>query len=167
MTMTTAASLVRILRSDGEPLSAPVMFDYFGQAADNDEHVGILMGVYEGLVRYKFVPAALLHNCYLTNRLDELIRVKHTHWRSSYYEDLVEKGVTVGRTCHLPPRGVVPLPIDDDDHCASCGGEGYVTMSHGSFGAAPDCERCFNGICRLCVVRLADGSCVCPACSNG
>ena len=161
---TTAASLVRTIQDDNEPLSAPVLADYFGRAAGNGEHVGILMGVYEGLVRYKFVPAALLHNCYLTNRLDELIRAKHTHWRSGYYEELVEQGIVVGRTCLLPPPRVVPLPILDDDHCASCGGAGYVTLGHQGFGAAPDCERCFNGMCRLCVVRAADGSCVCPAC---
>lgn len=163
---TTAASLVRILHSVREQkLTVPVMVDYFGAAAGNEDHTNILFGVYEGLVRYKFVPTELLHNCYLTNRLDELIRVKHVHWRSGYYDMLVEKGIVIGRTCRLPVRGIVPMPLTDDDHCASCGGAGYITEGNRSFGLAPDCERCFRGICRLCVVLENDSS-VCQACQK-
>lgn len=165
MTTTTAASLVRSLTSE-EPLTLSVLVDYFGMAAVDEERLRVLLGVYEGMVRFKFVTAALLHNCFLTNRLDELIRVKHVHWRSGYYEELVARGIVVGRTCLARGRAqrVAPLPLLDDDHCASCGGAGYVTAGNRSFGAAPDCERCFAGVCRLCVVRDAGGACVCAAC---
>ena len=62
---------------------------------------------------------------------------------------------------------VLPLPLLDDDHCASCGGSGYVTQGNRDFGMSPDCERCFKGLCRLCVVRTDDAdSCVCAACAS-
>lgn len=162
MSTTSAASLVRLLQSDG-PLTTSVLVDYFGEAALKEEHVDILRGIYYGMVCLKFVPAELLHNCFLTNRLDELIRLKYVHWRSGYYHMLVEQGVTVGRTCPLPTR-VDALPLLDDDHCASCGAAGYVLQGNRSFGAAPDCEGCFKGMCRLCVVRV-DESCVCSTCA--
>jgi len=161
---TTAESLVRILHADREPLTPAVLVDYFGRAAADEELVHILLGVYEGLVLFKFVPADVLHDAYRTNRLDELIRAKYVHWRSAYYDLFVEKGIVIGPTCHRPLDPT--LPILDDDHCATCGHVGYVTKGNRSFGGAPDCERCFRGVCGECVVHTDDGSSICGVCAN-
>ena len=161
----TAESLVRSINRDEMP-TLPVVVDYFGATISNDAHMDILHGVYVGMVRHKFVTAELLHNCFLTNRLDELIRAKHVHAKSDYYRQLVDNRIQVGRTCLLPSR-VTRLPITDDDHCPSCNAVGYFREGN-KIAGPPDCEVCFKGLCKLCDMVLNDDKTgyICGACNR-
>ena len=165
MPLITAKSLVRFIGEDSwEHVTMPVFADYFGGVRGQP----ILFGAYTSLVRDKGVTAGLLHNCFLTNRLDELLRVKNTHRPDHNYQELMASGSSVvGRTCLLPVCGVEPVPLLDDDHCASCCAPGYVRNANGALVLAPDCESCLKPLCKLCCVLNADRSgYLCASCAT-
>jgi hypothetical protein len=71
--------LREIVYGSRRELSPAVLVDYFGQPGRNLEEANmmIIMGVYEGLIKYKGVWVNLLKECYMANRLDELIHKKY------------------------------------------------------------------------------------------
>ena len=80
---TTAKELCDCCWSDETP-SYPVLTDYFGNAltSGDEEDIAIVFGVYQGMVK-SGVSAELLHNCLLSDRLNELVHAKHKH-RTGY-----------------------------------------------------------------------------------
>jgi hypothetical protein len=78
-------------------LDKSVLNDYFGNQI-NPEHNEIIYGVYESLIILKGVSKNLIENCYMTNRLDELIYKKNIHKKSSYYELFHKNNIKIGKT---------------------------------------------------------------------
>ena len=75
--MTTAEDLVKSCLRD-EHVSFPVYMDYFGNASEPDD-ITTVLGMYQRMV-LRGVTAELLHNCLLSNRLNELVHAMHT-WK--------------------------------------------------------------------------------------
>ena len=103
----------------GEPLSYPVLTDYFGNAtqSESEDDIAIVFGVYMGLIQQGVSPK-LLHNCLLTNRLNELVHEKHKHHSGYAYTAFCHKNLDLADRC---PVGTLPkehwMVIYDDDHC--------------------------------------------------
>ena len=123
---------------------------FFG---DNTSEVfDIIYGVYQGLLKYKFVSLELLTNCFLTNRLDELIHIKYRHRKSRYYVDFLKKQIKIGQTNKNTDDKPTALQIFDDDHCSSCLIKGYITYNYciDADISPPDCCVCLKNICKAC-----------------
>ena len=114
----------------GEPLSYPVLIDYFGNAwhSENEDDISIVFGVYMGLI-HQGVSQKLLHNCLLTNRLNELVHAKHKYHSGYYYTAFCHKKLDLTDRF---PVGTLPkedwMVIYDDDHCPRCNTKGYLTQ---------------------------------------
>ena len=67
----TATMLYKTCLRDKMP-SLPEITDYFGTARTEKDIVTVL-GIYQSLVKMKGVKAPLLANCFLSNRLNELV----------------------------------------------------------------------------------------------
>jgi hypothetical protein len=126
---TTAQSLCEACARDEIP-SLPVLADYFGKAIfspDPQEDVMIIFGVYQGMCKTG-VSAKLLHNCMLSNRLNELVHAKHRHRTSGYWAMFQAKELDLSDPC---PVGCLSkdqwMEIYDDDHCPHCNTPGYLT----------------------------------------
>jgi hypothetical protein len=126
---TTAKELCDCCWSDEIP-SCPVLTDYFGHASTSgdEEDITIVFGVYQGMVK-SGVSAELLHNCLLSDRLNELVHAKHKH-RTGYYDRAFYYKMLGLPDQH--PLGPIPyeqlMPIYSDDHCPSCNANGYLTL---------------------------------------
>ena len=84
---TTAESLMDVCARDEIP-DLPVLADYFGKALyskNRREDIMIIFGVYQGMYKTGGISAELLHNCLLSNRLNELVHAKHKHRPSGYW----------------------------------------------------------------------------------
>jgi hypothetical protein len=90
---TTAEELVKACFWDLLP-GIPVVADYFGNAEDEEEE-RIVFGIYQGLVKFKGVDHDLLFNCFLSDRLDELVHAKYKHGKTGYYRKLCEKNISL------------------------------------------------------------------------
>jgi hypothetical protein len=70
----------------------------------------------------------LLHNCLLSNRLNELVYAKHQHRTSGYWCMFQDKKLDLSDPF---PTGCLPrdqwMEIYDDDHCPHCNAPGYLT----------------------------------------
>lgn len=150
---------------------APVFADYFG--VENDNHYGIIYGIYKGLIKYKGVSKQLIENCFLTNRLDELIHKKYTYHKSGYYEDFCKNNIKIGNTYFNLEEDNVDdnnkLTIHTDDYCPSCDIIGYYTKTNYKLNefAPPDCFKCGNFICKLCSnYDKNDDICICYKCEH-
>ena len=114
----------------GEPLSYPVLVDYFGNAmhSENEDDISIVFGVYLGLIQQGVSPK-LLHNCLLTNRLNELVHAKHKYHSGYHYTAFCHKKLDLTDRF---PVGTLPkekrMYIYDDDHCPRCNAVGYLTQ---------------------------------------
>ena len=78
---TTAQSLMDACARDEIP-DLPVLADYFGKALyskNRHDDIMIIFGVYQGMCKTGGISAELLHNCLLSNRLNELVHAKHQH----------------------------------------------------------------------------------------
>ena len=70
--------------------SLPVLVDYFGNAR-SEEEISIVLGLYQVLLKKKGVTEELLENCFRSNRLNDLVHVKHYHGKSGYYNEFCKK----------------------------------------------------------------------------
>jgi len=146
-----------ILNDDIIP--SPVIADYFGfHNSSDDNKYSIIYGVYQGLIKCKGIPKQMLENCFMTNRLDELIHKKYIHHKSKYYEDFVNKNITIGETYFnleedsTNIENIYKIPILTDDYCPSCNLVGYYTKHNSKlvYSSPPDCFKCGTFICRFC-----------------
>jgi len=90
---TTAEELVKACFWDLLP-GIPVVADYFGNAEDEEEE-RIVFGIYQGLVKFKGVDHDLLFNCFLSDRLDELVHAKYKHGKTGYYQKFCQKNISL------------------------------------------------------------------------
>ena len=153
-----------------------VVCDYFG--INDESSVNIIYGIYEGLIKYKGVSNKLLKNCYMTNRLDELIHAKYTHHKSRYYVEFCNKHIKIGNTYFTKNSdNIESLNILTDDYCTTCNADGYYTkhnckLSYPSAitsecSAPPDCFQCGNVMCKMCSnYDKKEESFICYMCEN-
>jgi hypothetical protein len=123
-------------------LDKSVLNDYFGNQI-NSENNDIIYGIYESLIVLKGISKRLIENCYMTNRLDELIYKKHIHIKNEYYKLFNEKKIIIGATFFYDNK-ITPIDIYDDNHCPSCNSNNYLKLS------SYECYKCLNTICELC-----------------
>ena len=93
----SSVHLVDCAYKDCFPSNIPTIVDYFGDFTD-EKTFSLLFGVYQGLIEYKNVRLNLLHMCFLSNRLDELIHKKFTDRPSGYYEKFKDQNLIIGNT---------------------------------------------------------------------
>lgn len=156
---------------NGDSINTPVIADYFGiHNAIDDNKYSIIYGIYEGLIKYKGISKDLLENCYITNRLDELIHKKYTHQKSNYYLNFVINHISIGETYfNFDDNQQEKMVILTDDYCSSCNTFGYYTKQNYKLGynAPPDCLKCGNNICKMCSnYDNKDKSFICYKCEN-
>ena len=123
-------------------LDKSVLNDYFGNQI-NPEHNEIIYGVYESLIILKGVSKNLIENCYMTNRLDELIYKKHIHNKTDYYNLFNENKIIIGATFFYDNK-TTKIDIYDDNHCPSCNSLNPNNLK------TYECYKCLNTICELC-----------------
>ena len=123
-------------------LDKSVLNDYFGNQL-NSENNDIIYGIYESLIVLKGISKRLIENCYMTNRLDELIYKKHIHNKNEYYKLFNEKKIIIGATFFYDNK-ITPIDIYDDNHCPSCNSNNYLKLT------SYECYKCLNTICELC-----------------
>ena len=123
-------------------LDKSVLNDYFGNQI-NPENNDIIYGVYESLIVLKGVSKRLIENCYMTNRLDELIYKKHIHNKTDYYNLFNENKIIIGATFFYDNK-TTKIDIYDDNHCPSCNSLNYLDLKK------YECYKCLNTICELC-----------------
>jgi hypothetical protein len=81
------------LRDQIPPL--PVLADYFGDAFLDEDKSNIVFGVYRGLVIRLGVKADLLENCFLSNRLNELVHAKYKYQPTGYYKQFCDARINL------------------------------------------------------------------------
>ena len=144
----TATMLYKTCLRDEMP-SLPEIADYFGNARAEKDIVTVL-GIYQGLVKMKGVKAPLLANCFLSNRLNELVHAKYKHGQSGYYKMFCQSKIDLKTKTGLEPLPKRDwLPIYDDDHCPNCDTKGYISLKFKD--GLIDCSKCFNMMCKHCV----------------
>ena len=101
------------------------------------------------------VSAELLHNCLLSDRLNELVHAKRKHRTGYYYRAFCSKMLDLS---DQHPLGPIPfeqwMPIYSDDHCPSCNAGGYLTFDQCVHVDDDDDNDDNNGIywgCKMCV----------------
>jgi len=140
--MSTSELLVNYCYNSQIPEETSVIADYFG--FHNLEYINLILNIYQGLVKYKGVSADELHKALKTKKLNELIHAKYKNNKSEYYNEFCEKNIIIGLE-----DAIVNDNIEDNDKCPNCGKLGYSTKN--SFeDAAPDCDKCFIFVCKLC-----------------
>ena len=123
-------------------LDKSVLNDYFGNQI-NPANNEIIYGVYESLIIFKGVSKNLIENCYMTNRLDELIYKKHIHNKTDYYNLFNKNNIKIGATFFYDNKTKL-INIYDDNHCPSCNSKNYLELKK------YECYKCLNSICELC-----------------
>lgn len=123
-------------------LDKSVLNDYFGNQI-NPANNEIIYGVYESLIILKGVSKNLIENCYMTNRLDELIYKKHIHNKTDYYNLFDENKIKIGATFFYDNK-TTKIDIYDDNHCPSCNSLNPNNLK------TYECYKCLNTICELC-----------------
>ena len=78
----------------------PVIADYFGiDNASNNEHLNIILGLYQGMIKIKGMNKDTVENAYKKNKLDKLIHDSYRVYGSSgYYRIFCEKNIIIGKT---------------------------------------------------------------------
>jgi hypothetical protein len=154
-----------IFEDDLQHMHPAVKCDYFG--LNKGEHINTIYGIYVSLIKIKGIPKNLIENCFLINRLDELIHKKHIYNKSGYYNIFCDKNIKIGATA-FDNTDIDILEIFDDNHCPSCNIDEYNTINKISDAVAPsDCSKCFNNICIKCSTYCdIECSFICYKCEN-
>ncbi len=75
----------------------PVIADYF--ELDNVDHLSIILGVYQGMIKIKGMDKATIEKAFKKNELDKLIHNSYEiYGTSGYYQMFCDKKITVGKT---------------------------------------------------------------------
>ena len=161
VSMETAKDLYHACMRDDWP-SFPTIVDFFGDAIRTPSHEvkAIVLGVYQGLVCHKDVSIELLHNCMMTNRLNELVHAKYKHQPSDYYKCFCQMGINLNQKVNIKAllyKDTEELPILDDDHCPNCGTSGFVTKKNHE--GLIDCAKCLTQMCKFCVSDVVESIC--------
>ena len=144
----TADSLVYCCRNHSADLSLPVLVDYFGRAT-TDEEITIVLQVYQELIVEKGVDAQLLHNCFLSNRLNELVHANNEYKPSNTYKVFCEQNIDLTTIACLDPIDESEwLSIQNDNCCPNCGAIGFCTDDNRHDTMCISCDR---QMCCYCV----------------
>ena len=100
----TADVFIECCYSDLFP-SIPVLVDYFGNAWNNTEHSCVVLGIYQGLVKRHGVTANVLHEHFLTNRLNELVHSVYKDNETFYYKKFCDLGIDLKTVTNLCDMG--------------------------------------------------------------
>ena len=153
MAPTTAQELYNCCFEDIMP-SLPVITDFFGDTPE--EHLYIVFGVYQGLVKRKGISVELLFHCYLSDRLTELVHAMYKHEKTHYYNMFCELNINLKDQC---PSFILPTEhwkdIPNDDYCPNCNHKGFITSN---FRFNRDCRRCYKLVCSHCVYNEEEDS---------
>jgi hypothetical protein len=168
----------------GKKHDYPVLLDYYGLSnINNNKNIDIIRGIYEGL-KLKGIQPILLHLCFLTNRLDELIHKQYTYNKSKYYIDFLKNNIKIGDTALISIFDNYKNLVDEnnqiiieyfdiynDDYCPSCNIIGFHTNKNSSeYTGVRDCIECCSIICKKCsFIKNEDEpwSKLCYKCENG
>jgi hypothetical protein len=142
----TSKLLVDYCYNDEIPKEPELICYYFG--INNIKHIDIIFGVYQGLVKYKGVNENELHLALKYNKLNELIHEKYKNNKSGYYDEFCKLKLKVGMQLKVVDD-IINYEVKDDDHCPNCGKDGY-SKKNSIIDIEPDCNICFNMICKLC-----------------
>lgn len=104
----TPIALYRYFEEDGQGGYAYEAFhcDLFGilnwisdckNKDEMEENINMFYGLYKGLYLMG-VSAKEIYRCYLKNRLDDLIHIKYSIYKSGYYKEFCEKELKIGNT---------------------------------------------------------------------
>jgi hypothetical protein len=129
-------------------LDKTVINDYFGCQIDNNYN-DIIYGIYEDLITIKGISKKIIENCYMTNRLDELIHIKNIHKKSIYYDLFCKNNIKIGTTFFYDNKSK-PLELFDDNHCPCCNIKNYLNNG--------ECSICLNSICKFCSFNYNDNN---------
>lgn len=132
-------------------LSICLITDYFGESIDDDENVKDLFYIYKFLIEHQMVNEKILHNCFLTNRLDELIIKKFEHLPNKTTYRYFQNKYKIGDT-YIGTSNIDKLTIDNDN-CSNCMSNGFITNQNWNLGDnffGADCEFCCKKICKIC-----------------
>ena len=140
----------------------PVIADYFGNAASNED-IMIVFGVYQGLVLRKDVDVELLNNCFHSNKLDELVHARFKVQPTGYYDMFKMRNIKLEPpfACLAALPKAEHLPIYTDDECPICGEEGFIT-EHKKTGA--ECTKCLCYVCNECFAYDGVAPVICRKC---
>ncbi len=140
--------LVENCFNDTIPNTLGVLVDYFGINNIGDKNkLGIIFGVYQGLIKYKGVNSLDLHKALINNKLNELIKKKYTYHSSKYYEEFNKLEIKLDNDIN---KNCEDYEILHDDYCPNCKEIGYITKKNKCYPL--DCNKCLNTICRLCSI---------------
>jgi hypothetical protein len=72
----------------------PVIADYFG--LDNVDHLSIILGVYQGMIKIKGMNEDIVGKAYKKNELDKLIHDSYkVYGASGYYKMFCKKNIII------------------------------------------------------------------------
>ncbi len=79
----------------------PVIADYFG--LDNVDHLSIILGVYQGMIKIKGMDKSILEKAYKKNELDKLIHLKGLirQKEETHQVQINQLKVEISRLAHL------------------------------------------------------------------
>ena len=158
----SSVHLVDCAYRDCLPSDIPTIIDYFGDFTDK-KTLPLLFGVYQGLIKYKNVTSDLLHMCFLSNRLDELIHKKFTHKPSGYYQKFKDQNLIIGNTNLLNTKNKKTFEIYDDDYCPYCNTKGFLTNNN---TLNIDCTECYKFLCKKCAYLGDEDLCLHKRCQK-
>ncbi len=92
----TIDDLVKCCMLDFMP-PLPIIADYFG--LDHIDHLDIILGLYQGMIKIKGLDKSTVEKAYKTNQLDMLIHDSYNiHGTSGYYNMFCDKNIEIGKT---------------------------------------------------------------------
>lgn len=135
-----------------------ILNDFFGDEP-SDEEYRIIYGLYEGLIKFKGISEEVLYDCFITNRLDELIHKKYTFQPSKYYKEFCDHNIVIGETFYVLSSDdddedeVQKEEILTDDFCPTCSSDGFYTKKNIISDNVPDCFYCHKTMCKMCKIK--------------
>lgn len=137
----TADLLVESIIYDTFPeIPADVLADYWGKNITDEKNKRIIYDVYKDLLYQRGVRRDMFHNCFLENRLDELIHAKNKTTPSEQYKKFTEKKIAIGSTFYGCPHMNEP-DYSPCEECPTCLRTRFIQY---------DCPHCYAIICEHC-----------------
>jgi hypothetical protein len=171
---------------DDTEITPPTFFDYFGMH-NNEKNYSTIYGIYAGLIKVKGISKKTIEDCFMANRLDELIHKKYTHYNNSdYYKEFCDKNIKIGNTYVTYNNNInyeedeeddennnKNFEITTDDFCPSCNIEGLYTKDNTIIHLpnytteSQSCVKCRTGVCKFCAnFNKKQEQIICYKCDN-
>ena len=142
-----ARALIEFCRLDIHP-NMSVIADYFGRCM-SEEEIAIVFKIYKELVNVKGVDQNLLHTCFLSNRLNDLVHIKNAYDPTDSYVQFRMLNIDLTPWRYVDAIAEEQwLEILTDDHCINCEIDGFFTDNNKS---DIDCYCCGKPLCCFCI----------------